>query len=215
MPSVAVIGGTGRQGWGLAVRWAGAGVHVILGSRDAAKARAAVDRAHQILGDAPIEGATNPQAAAAAEAVVLAIPFAGQEAILAEIREPAAGKVVIDTTVPLRTYAPAELEQITDGSSAQRIQRLLPESRVVAAFHTVSAHRLRRFAEALAEDTLVCGDDAAARQTATALAARIGLRGLEVGGLEASAALEHLAVVILRLNSRYGRKAIGVRFVGL
>lgn len=215
LPSVAVIGGTGRQGWGLAIRWAAVGVRVIVGSRDEAKARAAVEKAREVIGDATIEGAANWQAVAGADVVVLAVPFAGQEAILDEIREGVAGKVVIDTTVPLRTYAPPQLERVVDGSSAQQVQRILPESRVVAAFHSVSARRLRSFREPLQEDTAVCGDDQTAKNAVIELAERIGLRGLDTGGLEVAASLEHLAVAILRLNERYGRKAIGVRFVGL
>jgi NADPH-dependent F420 reductase len=188
---------------------------VILGSRDEAKARSATEKAREAVPEVAMEGAPNSQAAAGADVVVLTVPFAGQEAILDEIREGAAGKVVIDTTVPLRTYAPPQLELVIDGSSAQRVQRILPESRVVAAFHSVSARRLRRFGEPLQEDTPVCGDDERAKRIAIELAERIGLRGLDVGGLEVAHALEYLAVVILRLNERYERKAVGVRFVGL
>ncbi|MDR5708639.1 MAG: NADPH-dependent F420 reductase [Armatimonadota bacterium] len=212
---IAVIGGTGREGFGLGLRWATAGLPVILGSRSRERAEEAVLRARSLRPEAPISGALNREAAGAATVVLLAIPFAAQEAILSDIREAVRGKVVVDTTVPLRRLRPPELEIPPAGSAAQQAQHLLPEARVVAAFHTISAHRLQRLEIPLEEDTLVCGDDPEAKETVIHLSRRIGLRGLDAGGLHQAATLERLAALVLQLNQRYGKKDIGLRFVGL
>ncbi|MCS7172826.1 MAG: NADPH-dependent F420 reductase [Armatimonadetes bacterium] len=212
---IAVIGGTGKEGFGLGLRWATAGLAVILGSRSRERAEDAVLRARSLRPEAQLSGALNREAAEAATVVVLTIPFAAQEAILSDIREAVRGKVVVDATVPLRRLRPPELDIPPAGSAAQQAQRLLPEARVVAAFHTLSAHRLQRLEVPLEEDTLVCGDDPEAKETVIRLSRRIGLRGLDAGGLEQAATLERLAVLILQLNQRYGKKDIGVRFVGV
>lgn len=214
MHRVAVIGGTGRQGFGLALRWAMAGFTVILGSRDPQRAEAAAERAKHLKGTLSLRGAGNREAAEAADVVVLTIPFSGQEEILPSIRAAVAGKAVIDTTVPLRSFSPPVLEVPAAGSAAQRAQELLPDARVAAAFHTVSAVKLNAVDLPLEEDTLVCGDDRA-KEAGIALAERIGLRGLDAGPLEAAATLERLGALLVGLNQRYRRRAIGVRFVGL
>lgn len=211
---IAVIGGTGRQGFGLGVRWARAGFGVVLGSRDPGKAAAAAERARKSNPELPIEGHSNREAARIADVVVLTIPFSAQEAILADIRPEVGGKVVIDTTVPLRSASPPVLEIPPEGSAAQRVQALLPEARVASAFHTVSALKLNAFDTPLAEDALVCGDERAKR-TCLELADRIGLRGLDAGPLESAATLERLGALVIALNQRYRRRTIGIRFVGL
>jgi NADPH-dependent F420 reductase len=214
MQKIAVIGGTGRQGFGLAVRWAMAGFRVILGSRDPKRAEVAVERAKHARGELPLRGAGNREAAEAADVVVLTIPFSAQEEILPSIRAAVAGKVVIDTTVPLRSFSPPVLEVPPAGSAAQRARELLSDARVAAAFHTVSAVKLNAFDTPLEEDTLVCGEEGA-KEAGIVLAERIGLRGLDAGPLEAAATLERLGALLVALNQRYRRRAIGVRFVGL
>ncbi len=215
MGPLAVIGGTGRQGFGLAARWARAGYRVIVGSRQAAKAEEAAGRIRTLLGGGEVAGAANPEAAGGAEIIVLTIPFAAQTEILGAIAGPVVGKVVIDTTVPLRQGSPPELETIAAGSAAAQAQAALPGARVVATFHTLSSDLLGRLEEPLQGDVLVCGNDTEAKRVAIALAEAIGVRALDAGPLAQAAALERLAAVIIGLNKRYGRKSIGVRFTGV
>ena len=215
MGPIAVVGGTGRLGFGLAARWARAGRRVIIGSRQAAKAEEAAQQARALAGEGDISGAANAEAAAAADIVVLTIPFAAQAAILEVLRPAVRGKVVVDTTVPLRQYAPPQLELIPAGSAAAQAQALLPEARVIAAFHTVSQTLVRRIDEPLEGDMLVCGDDPAAKAAVVDLAAALGMRALDAGGLEQAVTLERLAALVIGLNQRYRRRAIGVRFTGI
>ncbi len=215
MGPIAVVGGTGHLGFGLAARWARAGRRVIIGSRQAAKAEEAAQQARALAGEGDIRGAANAEAAAAAEIVVLTIPFAAQAAILEDLRRDVRAKVVVDTTVPLRQYAPPQLESIPAGSAAAQAQALLPEARVVAAFHTVSQTLVRRIDEALEGDVLVCGDDPGAKAAVVDLAAALGMRALDAGGLEQAVTLERMAALVIGLNQRYRRKGVGVRFTGI
>lgn len=212
---VAVIGGTGREGFGLAARWARAGHSVVIGSRTPEKAEEAAVRAAALAPGGQVRGAGNRDAAAEADVITLTIPFSGHDAILSEIRPAAAGKPVIDTTVPLRRYAPPELERIPAGSAAEHVQRLLPEGRVAAAMHSVSSVKLGRFEEPLDGDVLYCGDAPAARQACVELIESLGMRALDAGPLAAAAALESLAALIIGMNQRYKRRAIGLRFTGV
>ena len=230
MATIAVIGGTGHEGFGLAVRWWQAGHRVLIGSRDPEKARQAVARAQEayaqaaaggslvgagVAGPGELAGAANGEAARLADVVVLTIPFQGQAAILGDLKEALRGRVVVDTTVPLRSFRPPELEEIPEGSSAQRVQALLPEARVVAAFHTISAVKLTDLKRRLDEDILICGDDAQARELVAKLAGDIGLRGIDAGPLRHARTLELVACLVIGLNQRYRRQAIGIRFDGL
>jgi hypothetical protein len=212
---VAVIGGTGKEGFGLAVRWASAGHQVIIGSRSPDRARQAVERAAGLTPAGVLRGAGNREAAAEGEVVVLTIPFSGHEPILSEIGGETGGKVVVDTTVPLRQFSPPELERIPAGSAAQHIQNLLPQARVAAALHSVSSVKLARFEEALEGDVLYCGDDRDAKRVCAQLIENLGMRPLDAGELAASAALEVLAALIIGMNQRYKRRAIGIRFTGI
>ncbi len=212
---VGIVGGTGREGFGLGLRWAAAGLGVVLGSRVRERGLEAAQRARELGVAGPVSGGTNREAAEGGEVVVLAIPFHAQGEILPGLREAVRGKVVVDTTVALRRLDPPELVVPEEGSCAQRVQALLPEARVVAAFHTVSAYKLSRLERDLAEDTLVCGDDAGAKARVLELARALGLRGVDAGGLEVASTLERLAALVVGLNQRYRRKAVGVRFVGL
>lgn len=214
MRTIAVIGGTGDLGFGLAARWARAGHAVVIGSREAAKAEDAARRASALAG-ATITGAPNAAAAATGEIVVLTIPFAAQAAILDGIRSAVGGKVVVDATVPLRQYAPPLLAEIPAGSAAAQAQTLLPAARVVAAFHTVSQALVRRLDRPLEGDVLVCGDDAAGKAEVITLVEALGMRGVDAGDLAQAATLERLGALLIGLNQRYRRKGIGVRLTGL
>lgn len=219
LESIAVIGGTGHEGFGFVLRWASAGYRVIIGSRDPARAREAADRARAAVGPSrrpeTVTGLGNAEAASTADIVVLTLPFSAHPEILPPLREHVRGKIVVDTTVPLESFRPPVLRQVPEGSAAERVQALLPEARVVAAFHTVAAAKLAAVATALEQDTLVCGNDAAARETVGALATAIGLRPVDAGPLAAARSLEHVAALVIALNQRHRRTSIGVRFVGL
>ncbi len=213
MADVGIVGGTGREGFALGLRWARAGLNVALGSRVRERGQDAAERIARLEPAARVWGGTNAEAAARAEVVVLAVPFHAHDQILPPLREVVWGKVVVDTTVPLARLNPPEL--VVEGSSAQRVQATLPGARVVAAFHTVSAYRLAQAELQLDEDTLLCGDDPAAKERVAGLAKALGLRAVDAGGLQEAATLERLAALVIGLNLRYRRKAVGVRFVGL
>ena len=211
---VAVVGGSGKEGFGLGVRWARAGCTVIIGSRSAEKAAEAARRAAE-AGGAEIRGLPNAEAARDADIIVLTIPYSGHDPILADIRSGVTGKPVLDTTVPLRTFSPPELDVPPEGSAAQQVQALLPEATVVAALHSVSSVKLNRFGDPMEGDVLMCGDDAGAKAAVDQLIRMLGLRALDAGPLQAAGTLERLAALIIGMNQRYRRKAIGVRFTGV
>lgn len=207
--TVAVIGGTGNLGAALARRWAKAGIKVVLGSRDGARAQASAEE----MGHGA-SGAANADAAAQADVVVLAVPFAAQEGTLAEIRDAVRGKIVVDTTVPLVPPKVMRVQLPAEGSAAARTQALLGEDvTLISAFHNVAAHKLATD-ENVDCDVLVFGDDKAARQTGIQLAEAAGLRGLHGGALVNSAAAEALTSILIFLNKTYKVDGAGIRITG-
>ena len=207
--TIAVIGGTGNLGAALARRWARAGLTVIIGSRDGAKAQAGADE----LGFG-LTGTSNAEAAAAADIIVLAVPFAAQASTLEEIRPHAGGKIVVDTTVPLVPPKVMRVQLPPEGSAAVRAQALLGEGvRLVSAFHNVAAHKLATDAE-VACDVLVFGDDKPARAVVITLAEAAGLRGLHAGALVNSAAGEALTSILIFLTKTYGIDGAGLKITG-
>lgn len=214
--TIAVLGGTGQEGGGLALRWAKAGHHVILGSRDAAKAAAAAAGMKAKLGGAQVAGDANASAAAAADIVVLTVPFAAQRATVEEVRGALVGKILIDATAPLVPPKVARVQLPAGGSAVAAIQAMLGEEvRVVAAFQNVSAHHLHDLDHAIDCDVLVCGDDPAARDVAIGLVADIGLRGIHAGPIVNSAAAEALTSILIAMNMRYKVPGTGIRITGL
>ena len=211
--TIAVIGGSGNLGAALARRWAKAGRRVVIGSRDAAKASAA---AAQLAAELKVEvgGASNLEAAQRADVVVVAVPFASQLQVLEEIRAGLAGKVVIDTTVPLVPPKVMRVQLPAEGSAAQRAQALLGDAvRLVSAFHNVAAHKLATDEEVQC-DVLVFGDDKGARAVAVELAQQAGLRGLHAGALANSAAAEALTSILIFMNKTYRVDGAGIRITG-
>jgi NADPH-dependent F420 reductase len=209
---VAVLGGTGEQGRGLARRLALAGCRVVLGSRDATRAQAAADA---LPGE--VSGTDNAGAARAGDVVVVAVPWAGHRELLVSLAGELAGKVVVDCVNPLGfdgqgAYALA----VEEGSAAQQAQAVLPDTRVVAAFHHVSAVLL--LDEQLAEvdtDVLVLGDDRAATDLVQDLASRIpGMRGVYGGRLRNAHQVEALTANLISVNRRYQAHA-GLRVTDL
>lgn len=211
--TIAVVGGTGKLGAALARRWAKAGKRVIIGSRTAEKAQEAAARLSAGL-DTPILSASNLEAARAADIVVATVPFSSQAAVLEEIRPAMAGKILIDTTVPLMPPKVARVQLPAEGSAAQRAQQLVGETvRVVSAFHNVAAHKLATDQEVDC-DVLAFGDDKEARAIAVALADSAGLRGLHAGVLANSAAAEALTSILIFLNKTYKVDGAGIRITG-
>lgn len=210
---IAVLGGTGHLGFALARRWVKAGHAVTIGSRDALRAVEAADRLAAEFGRA-VAGASNLDAAAAADVVVVTVPFASQADLLAEIRPVVAGKLVVDTTVPLVPPKVMRVQLPAEGSAAVRAQALLGEGvSLVSAFHSVAAHKL--VTDAVVEcDVLVFGDDKAARSRVVKLADDAGLRGLHGGALVNSAAAEALTSVLIFLNKTYAVDGAGIRITG-
>jgi 8-hydroxy-5-deazaflavin:NADPH oxidoreductase len=214
--TIAMLGGTGQEGGGLALRLGKAGHLVIVGSRDAARAEAAAAAMNQVLGRDAITGATNMAAAGAAEIVMLTVPYAAQRATVEEVRETLRGKILVDATVPLRPPKVARVQLPPGGSAVAEIQALLgAEVRVVSAFQNVSAHRLHDLDAAVECDVLVCGDDVAARDVVVALAADIGLTAYHAGPIANSAAAEALTSVLISINMRYKSPGAGIRITGV
>lgn len=214
--SIAIIGGTGQEGGGLALRWARAGHRVVIGSRSRDKAAAAAQELNRLLGEKKIRGESNGQAAADAEIVVLTVPYAAQQVTVEEIRRQLEGKILIDATVPLMPPKVARVQLPAHGSAVAKIQELLGERvRVVSAFQNVSAHHLKDLDHEVDCDVLVCGDDVAARQIVIELAEDIGLRGIHAGPIVNSAAAEALTSVLIAINLRYKISGAGVRITGL
>jgi len=194
--TIAVLGGSGALGGALASRWRDAGHEVIVGSRN------------------PARGRPNREAAAMAEIVVLAVPYEGHQAMLAEIKDAVVGKIVLDTTVPLVPPRVARVQLPEEGSAAKAAQDFLGETvRVVSAFHSVAAHRLAA-GEDVDCDVLVFGNDPKAREIVAGLVTDLGLKPWHGGSIDNSAAAEALTSVLIFINRRYGIDGAGFRITG-
>lgn len=207
--TIAVIGGTGNLGSAIAWRLARSGATVVIGSRtaEAAAARAA-ELGHGLTGMA------NAAAAAAADIVFVTVPFAAQEATLADIRPHVSGKIVVETTAPLVPPKVMRVQLPAEGSAAARAERLLGEGvRLVSGFHNVAAHKLAQDVD-VACDILVFGDDKAARSEVAALAGAMGLRGVHGGPLVNSAAAEAMTSLLIFINKTYQVDGAGIRITG-
>lgn len=213
--SIAIIGGTGPQGRGLAYRLAGAGHPVVLGSRDATRAAAAADELGARLGAAArIRGASNADAARAADVVLLAVPYDGHDELVATLRESVADKIVVSCVNPLGFDRGGPFGLDLPRSAAETAAELLPDARVVGAFHHLSAVTLIKD-EPLPEDVLVCGDDPAAKRVVIGLAAAVtGRPGVDAGRLRLARQLEPLTAVLISINRAYKAHS-GVRITGL
>lgn len=215
---VGVLGGTGPQGRGLARRLAMSGQQVVLGSRDAQRAAtAAQELRSELVEPARIDGADNPGCASRADVVIVSVPWDGHRSLLAGLAGDLAGKVVIDCVNPLGFDKQGAYPlAVPEGSAAQQAGALLPDSRVVGAFHHVSAVLLLDpQVAALDLDVLVVGDDRGATDIAQALAGRIpGFRGVYAGRLRNAGQVEALTANLISINRRYKSHA-GVRITDL
>ena len=220
MPRViAILGGTGPEGYGLALRWARAGENVIIGSRDAKRAQDAAAKIKASAGDAKISGDENAAACAAADLIVLTVPFEGHAALLKQIK-PAIrpGSIVVDTTVPLAASVGGRATRtlgVWQGSAAQETAELVPKGiPVVAAFHNASAELLNTDTPVDC-DVIVCSDDTNATQEVRTLAAKIpGVRAIDGGKLEMARIVEQITALLIGLNIKHKGHS-GVRITGL
>lgn len=210
--NIGIIGGTGPEGRGLAARWAAAGHQVILGSRDAGRARDAAS----LLGAGTIEGATNLEAVERSNVIVLSIPFSAQAAVLSEVSEPIAGKIALSVVAPLAfTSGRARFAPPTAGSAAEEARSQAPLAHWVAGFHTLPAGDLMRADRRVDADVLLCGDDPDAKRAATTLAEDIeGVRAIDAGSLESARYLEAATALLININRIY-KAHTSIRITGL
>ena len=217
---IAILGGTGPAGMGLALRWARAGETIIVGSRDAQRAEEAASKIKKAVGEsAQISGMENIAACGAADILVLTVPFEGQASLLKELK-PAirSGSILIDATVALASSVGGRASRtlgVWQGSAAQQAAELVPKGvSVVAAFHNLSAELLNGDKD-LDCDVIVCSDDANASQTARSLAAKFpGVRAIDGGKLENARILEQITALLIGLNIRHKGHG-GIRITGL
>lgn len=219
---IGIVGGTGKEGRGLALRWARAGHEVRLGSRDAGRARSlALELARTLPAGAtqvtpPISGGDNVWAVRDADVVVLSVPYGAHAVTLRELAPALAGKLLIDITVPLSPPRVREVHLPAGQSAALEAQALLgPDVRVVAALHHASSGHLADLEHPVDCDVLACSDDVEARSTAVALLGDLGMRALDAGPLRNAIALESMTPVLLYLNQRYRTRGCGLRITGL
>lgn len=214
-PTLAIIGGTGALGSGMAKRWAAAGYPVIIGSRSAEKASDAAQQIRPGNGAPAVRGDTNAGAAAAADIVVLAVPFSNHDATLDELSGVVAGKIVVDAVVPLVPPKVAQVRLPPQGSAGQIAQQRIGEvARVVSAFQNVGAAKLQGEGP-IACDVLVCGNDKEARETVIALTRDIGLRGIDAGPIANAAAAEAMTSILIGINKRYKVDCAGIQITGI
>jgi NADPH-dependent F420 reductase len=213
--SIAVVGGTGKEGSGLAMRWALNGYKVVIGSRDAERAsQKAAELNEQLQGDY-LTGADNESAVKGADIVVISVPYDAHKSTIEQLKDAMAGKLVVDVTVPIIPPNIREVHVPEGKSAALEAKSYLGDSvRLVSAFQNVSATKLKNTQNAIDCDVLVCGDDADAKETVIKLVEAAGMRGLDAGPLANSSAAESLTPVLTYINKRYGVKGAGVRITG-
>lgn len=219
LPVIAILGGTGDLGTGLARRWAQAGYRVIIGSRTEQKARDAAEDLKAVMASRDVAGVTveameNLAAAEVAQVCVLTVPFAHQAATLEALKPALQGKILVDVTVPLVPPKVARVQLPKEGSAGQIAQQVLGEEvDVVSAFQNVAAHHLQEGHE-LSCDVIVCGNKKAAREVVIGLVEAAGMRAFHGGSIANSAAIEALTSVLIFINKQYNCHA-GIRITGL
>lgn len=215
--TIAVLGGTGKEGSGLVLRWAESGYRVLIGSRDAARAASKAVELNTVLGQDLVRGMSNEEAAAEADLVVLSVPYAAHREILESVKDALQGKVLVSVTVPIRPPA-VRTVYVPEGHAASlEAQALLGDKvTVVAAFQNVSAVHLKELKHSVNCDVLVCGDDEDAKNDVFQLIEAIdGMRAIDAGPLANAVAVEALTPVLLYINKRYKVAGAGIRITGL
>jgi NADPH-dependent F420 reductase len=214
-PTLAVIGGTGKEGNALAARFARAGIHVLIGSRDAARAEMAASAMKNRLTATDVAGCSNRDAAARAEIILLSVPYAGMRPILQDLRDAVQGKIVINIASSLDPERKSRAQIPAAGSVTAEVQQFLgPAVQVVAAFQNVSPEGLES-EEKIDSDVLVCGGNKDARASVIELVRRIGVDAFDAGVLANAVAVEALTAVLIAVNIKYKVKGAGIRLTGV
>lgn len=216
MMSVAVLGGTGKEGSALAMRWALNGYKVIIGSRSAEKAETRAAEMNEELDGDYLVGLSNEEAAQQGEIIVLSVPYSAHKATLESVKPYVEGKTVVDLTVPLAPPKIMEVNVPEGKAAALEAQSYLGDStKVVAAFQNVSAVKLKQLDKAVDCDVLVCGDDDDAKADVIRLVEAASMRGIDAGSLANAVAAEALTPVLLYINKKYKVKGAGIRITGV
>jgi hypothetical protein len=215
--TIAVIGGTGHEGPGLAARWAISGrYNVIIGSRQAEKAERVAAEINARLGQNLVRGLPNQEAVAAADIAVLTVPYSAHAATLAGLKEVLAGKILVDVTVPLAPPKVSRVNIPAGGSAGQEAQAILGDQvQVVSAFQNVGAGHLEDHTHPIDCDVLICGNSKAAKVEVIALAEAAGMRGINAGPLQNAIVAEGLTSVLIGINIRHKAQAAGIKITGI
>jgi 8-hydroxy-5-deazaflavin:NADPH oxidoreductase len=215
MQTIAVLGGTGKEGKGLALRWAKAGYRILIGSRSPEKAIATSQEILESLGGkAFVEGTTNLRAAHLADIVVLTVPYAAHRITLENVKGALQGKILVDVTVPLVPPNVTKVQMPPDGSAAQEAHNILGENaQVTSAFQNIAYEQLLH-EEQIECDVLVTGTSKAARAETIQLVTAAGFNGWDAGPLENSVVIEGMTSVLININKQYGSKNAGIKIVG-
>ncbi len=213
---IGFIGGTGPEGRGLALRFAQSGHEVLIGSRDAGRAKQAASRTPALVGSASISGDLNREVASAAEIVFLTVPHTAQRRVLNGLQRILDGKIVVAVAAPVTvSRGVARAVPVEEGSAALQAQAMLPGSRLVGAFQTVSAHDLLEPEKAIDSDVVVCADDTEAKRTVMDLAEEIkGVRAVDGGGLENAGHLESFTALLMNINRIYKARS-SIKIAGI
>lgn len=212
---IAIIGGTGKLGYGLAKRLANLGQHVMIGSRDKQKAEAKAEELNHTLAISSVYGETIPEAAKWGEMVIITVPYAAQRSTVEQLQPHVTGKIVVDTTVPLMAGNPTEQMDAVTSVAEDTAQLLGSETKLVAGFHTISHTVLNNLNADIESDVLLCGDDHQVVDVVSNLTKQLGGNPIHAGALKNARVLERLTPMIIGMNKRYKRKHIGIKITGL
>jgi NADPH-dependent F420 reductase len=213
-PTIAVLGGTGKEGTGLALRWAAAGYHILIGSRQAEKAVMVAEKINQLLGKSTVEGFVNPEAASQADICILTVIHSAHEEAIESIRSVMNGKILVDATSRVDYQDP---KPPTMPCAAEQAQMILGKDvSVVAAFQNIPAKSLRQnLGEPMNADALVCSDDVRAAERVIRLARDAGMNAYYAGPLANANVVEGLTSILISLNKHYGIKDASIRVTGI
>ncbi len=215
MLKIAILGGTGDEGFGLGCRWAAAGHEIVIGSRLAEKGATAAADMQARVPQANVTGTDNLSAAQQAEVVVLSVPYAAQQVTLETVKEALTEKLLITVVAPTGEKA-ARVYRLPSGlSAAEEAQQQVLAARVVAAFQNIGAHHLPDLNHELDCDVLICGEKKADKDVAMALCQDAGLRGVNAGALQNARAVEELTAVLIAINIIYKAPGAGIRITGI
>jgi NADPH-dependent F420 reductase len=215
-PSLAIIGGTGKEGSAIAMRFAKAGVRTIIGSRDAAKAQNMANTINNKFNIKNAEGYTNREATAKADVVLLAVPYEGMKPILEDIKPATAGKVIINIASSLDAEKKSRARINAAGSIAMEIQTFFGEiTKVVDAFQNISPEQLEKFDERIETDVLVVGADRETRDMVIGLIKKIGIDAFDAGMIQNAVVVECMTAALIAINIRYKIKGAGIRLIGV